>query len=561
MAIEETTSSSMASPPCPIKTVVVLVQENRSFDHMLGWMKSLNPEINGVTGAESNLISTSDPSSARLFFGDRSVYVEPDPGHSIQEIYEQVFGQPWSQDSATTASQLRQPNMGGFAQDAEAKMKGMSEAVMNGYKPDAVPVYKELVEEFGVCDRWFASVPASTQPNRLFVHSATSHGATGNDTKLLIKGFPQKTIFESLDQHGYTFGIYYQYPPATLFYRNLRKLKYIKNFHAFDLHFKHHCKEGKLPNYVVIEQRFYDLPLFPGNDDHPSHDVFQGQKFIKEVYEALRSSPQWNEILFVIIYDEHGGFYDHVPTPMSDVPSPDGLVGPEPYNFKFDRLGVRVPAIFISPWIERGTVMHGPSGPYSSSEFEHSSIPATVKKIFNLNEFLTKRDAWAGTFDIILNRQTPRTDCPVTLSQPVPLRQAEARDNAKLNDFQAEMIQMSAVLCGDHRKDIYPHKIVEGMTVSQAVEYVNSSFMKFLNECEKAEKNGADDSHICILEDDTPSLSSHKSFGKYRGRFHQCSVNSSCRSSRQQSTIRDDDRQGSNPPLETTIFCSSCNFF
>lgn len=132
-------------------------------------------------------------------------------------------------------------------------------------------------------------------------------------------------------------------------------MKYIDNFHQFDLHFKHHCEEGKLPNYVVIEQRYFETKLLPGNDDHPSHDVSEGQNFVKNVYEALRSSPQWNEILFVVIYDEHGGFYDHVPTPVTGVPSPDDIVGPEPYNFKFDRLGVRVPAILVSPWIEPGT--------------------------------------------------------------------------------------------------------------------------------------------------------------------------------------------------------------
>lgn len=138
-------------------------------------------------------------------------------------------------------------------------------------------------------------------------------------------------------------------------FRNLRKLKYIDNFHPFDLTFKKHCEEGKLPNYVVVEQRYFDLLAIPGNDDHPSHDVAEGQKFVKEVYEALRGSPQWNEMLFVIIYDEHGGFYDHVPTPVDGVPSPDDIVGPEPFKFQFDRLGVRVPAIIISPWIDPGT--------------------------------------------------------------------------------------------------------------------------------------------------------------------------------------------------------------
>ncbi|KAK2638496.1 hypothetical protein Ddye_026291 [Dipteronia dyeriana] len=99
-------------------------------------------------------------------------------------------------------------------------------------------------------------------------------------------------------------------------------------------------------------------------------------------HEVLRASPQWNQILFIITYDEHGGFYDHVPTPVTGVPSTDDLVVRPPYYFNFDRLGVRVPAMFISPWIDRGTVLHGPSWPYPTSEFEHSSIPATVKKIF-----------------------------------------------------------------------------------------------------------------------------------------------------------------------------------
>ncbi|EHA8592075.1 putative Non-specific phospholipase C4 [Cocos nucifera] len=203
-----------------IKTVVVLVQENRSFDHMLGWMRSLNPEINGVTGQESNPLSTTDPNSSVIHFGDRATYVDPDPGHSIQAIYEQVYGIPFSAgETPITPPGLTEPPMNGFAQEAEREEEGMSETVMNGYPPAAVPVYEALVREFAVCDRWFASMPASTQPNRLYVHSATSHGLTSNDTKKLVEGLPQKTIFDSLHEAGHSFGIYYQYPPSTLLYR------------------------------------------------------------------------------------------------------------------------------------------------------------------------------------------------------------------------------------------------------------------------------------------------------------------------------------------------------
>lgn len=147
-------------------------------------------------------------------------------------------------------------------------------------------------------------------------------------------------------------------------------MKYIDNFHQFDVSFKRHCKEGKLPNYVVIEPRYFDLLSLAANDDHPKHDIAQGQQLVKEIYEALRASPQWNETLFLVIYDEHGGFYDHVPTPVTGVPSPDDIVGPEPFFFKFDRLGVRVPAILVSPWIKPGT---------GQSNMKYSSTPISYK--------------------------------------------------------------------------------------------------------------------------------------------------------------------------------------
>jgi phospholipase C len=169
---------------------------------------------------------------------------------------------------------------------------------------------------------------------------------------VLAKGYPQRTIFDNVYDAELSFGIYFQDVPAVLFYRNLRKLKYVTKFHPS---FRDHARRGSLPNYAVIEQHYLDSKLHPANDDHPSHDVYQGQMFIKEIYETLRASPQWNQTLMVVTYDEHGGFFDHVPTPVDGVPSPDGIVGPPPYNFTFDRLGVRVPAILISPWIEKGT--------------------------------------------------------------------------------------------------------------------------------------------------------------------------------------------------------------
>ncbi|MQL91620.1 hypothetical protein Taro_024248 [Colocasia esculenta] len=505
--------ATAAALPTPIRTVVVLVLENRSFDHILGWMKSLNPEIDGVDGNESNPVSTADPASTRVYFGDRSEYVDPDPGHSFQAIYEQVYGVPFSAGKPATLD--TPPTMDGFVQQAKSEGEGMTDVVMNGFRPEAVPVYAELVREFAVCDRWFASLPTSTQANRLYLHSATSHGATSNDTKRLVEGFPQRTIFESLHEAGFSFGIYFQSTPTTLFYRNLRKLKYVGKFHQFDLEFKRHCREGKLPNYVVIEPRYFDQKLLPANDDHPKHDVAEGQKLVKEVYEALRGSPQWEQTLLLVTYDEHGGFFDHVPTPVG-VPSPDDIVGPEPFFFKFDRLGVRVPAILVSPWIDPGTVIHEPSGPYPNSQYEHSSIPATVKKLFNLKEFLNKRDAWAGTFDAVLNRTTTRTDCPVTLPEPKKLRKTEAKEEASLSEFQGELAQLGAALKGDHTRGVDLDTLPEKLTVAAAAQHVRDALEAFHGACRRRLKSGADESEVVVpgaaADDDKEEPAAKKTF-------------------------------------------------
>jgi phospholipase C len=463
-----------------IKTVVVLVMENRSFDHMFGFMKRLNSEIDGLTGTESNPLSLTNPAGVATV-SDQAPYVDPaDPGHSYQDIVLQIFG-------SHTDTSANPPPMNGFAADAESKQAGLSSTIMSGFAPEHIPVHAALVQEFAVVDRWFASVPSSTQPNRLFLHSATSHGLMSNNTKLLADGLPQKTIFEVVHEAGLTFGIYYQQIPNTLFYRNLRQLKYLDKFYPYDLCFLEDAKRGVLPNYTVIEPRYFDILDEPANDDHPVHDVAQGQKLIKEVYEALRASPQWNEILLIITYDEHGGFHDHVPTPVADVPSPDGLVGSAPpYSFDFKRLGVRVPALLISPWIEKGIVVHEPNGPTPTSQYEHSSIPATVKKLFNLQgPFLTARDAWAGTFDGVLSLNTPRTDCLLELpAAPSSLRPQKTNESSPLSEFQEELVTLGSSLKG------HLPPLTECNTVKKAHAYVTDAVDNFFKAASAASKAG-----------------------------------------------------------------------
>ncbi|KAK9090097.1 hypothetical protein Sjap_023274 [Stephania japonica] len=477
----------------PIKNIVVLVLENRSFDHMLGWMKkSINPNINGVTGNECNPKSTKSTNSESICFTDDAEYVDPDPGHSFEAVEQQVFGS----SSPTT----RIPSMKGFVEQATTMPSSpdLPRTVMKGFRPESVPVYATLVREFAVIDRWFSSIPGPTQPNRLFVYSATSHGSTSHVKKQLAKGYPQKTIFDSIHDEGLDFGIYFQNIPTTLFYRNLRKLKYVFKFHQFDLKFRKHCREGKLPSLSVIEPRYFDLKGFAANDDHPSHDVANGQRIVKEVYEALRGSPQWNQSLLVITYDEHGGFFDHVQTPYVNVPNPDGNTGPAPFFFKFDRLGVRVPTIMVSPWIKKGTVISAPKGPTPNSEFEHSSVPATIKKMFNLSSnFLTHRDAWAGTFEgVVAELTSPRTDCPEVLPEVTSLRKTEAKEEAKLSEFQSEVVHLAAVLNGDHFLSSFPDEISKKMNVRDAHKYVTGAVSRFLRASKEALRLGAHESAI-----------------------------------------------------------------
>ncbi|CAA0806925.1 Non-specific phospholipase C6 [Striga hermonthica] len=474
-------------PPHPIKTVVVLVLENRSFDHMLGWMKnSVNPSIDGLTGKECNPISTTDPAGPKICVSDDSEHVDLDPGHTFEDIQKQVFG-----------SDLY-PSMSGFVEQALTISKNLSETVMKGFRPEKVPVFAKLADEFAVFDRWFSSIPGPTQPNRIFLFSATSHGSTTNVNRLMVDGYPQQTIFDSMHENGLDFGIYFQSFPATYLYRNLRKLKYASKFQRYESRFEKDAKSGKLPSLAVIEPRYFDVLGRPANDDHPSHDIAHGQRLVKEVYETLRAGPQWNETLLVITYDEHGGFYDHVPTPYVGVPNPDGNAGPAPHFFNFDRLGVRVPTIMVSPWIKKGAVINRPKGPSPNSEYEHSSIPATIKKVFNLSShFLTHRDSWAGTFEHVFSELTsPRIDCPEVLPDVAPLRKEEADENRGLSEFQEELVQLAAVLKGDHYLSSFPNEMVKKMKVREANEYVKGAVSRFIRASKEAKKLGADPSAI-----------------------------------------------------------------
>jgi hypothetical protein len=181
----------------------------------------------------------------------------------------------------------------------------------------------------------------------------------------------------------------------------------LEHFKRFDK-FYTDLEKGDMAAYTFIEPRFISFHQWKATDQHPPHDVRLGEYLIAEVYDSLRSSQFWEKSLLVVLYDEHGGFFDRV-SPPDSVPSPDGKKSNHP-AFDFTRLGVRVPAILVSPLVEKGQV--------DSTIYEHSSLPATIRTLFNLPEGLTARDKAANTFEKNLLRSTPRQDTPLTL--PVP---------------------------------------------------------------------------------------------------------------------------------------------
>jgi phospholipase C len=391
--------------------VVVVMLENRSFDHVIGFLKSEDANINGLTGKESNPYNAADPNSPRVNVTENAIDVDPDAGHSVEDTTEQVFG--------TLKEPLPLPAvapMDGFVQNAEMKSHGWGPQVMACFNKSTVPVISTLAREFAVVDAYYSSVPGPTEVNRMYVHSSTSHGAAFNDDEQLALGYPQKTIFEKLHENGRTWGSYFGEVPSTLFFDWMRHPANLEHFHDF-IDFEIAAANNSLPDYSFIDPRYFDIGPEKAQDQHPSHSMAEGELFLKRVYEAVRNSPAWDRTLLVITYDEHGGFYDHQPMSLS-IPNPDGLVSTKP-AFNFTRSGVRVPMVLVSPLIEKGTVVHAATGPTPTSQYEHSSVPATISNLFELlGGPLTKREAWAGTLEHVLTRDLPRTDCPRFLPGP-----------------------------------------------------------------------------------------------------------------------------------------------
>ena len=416
-----------------IRRFVVLMLENRSFDHLLGFFKTTNPNVNGLTGNESNQADPNSPGDPPIKVRRATSFVMPfDPGHEYYDVQVQLYGPLKDTDPSLPpiGNVPQQPAaMTGFVANAKAAVdySGDEAFVMDCFQPDQLPVLSTLATEFALFNFWYSSLPGPTWPNRFFVHAATSGGLLDSpSTAQIVEGFSfqNDTIYERLDDADKSWRIYHDGMPQTAGISSLRD-EYInpltENFSDIDDFFED-VANGDLADYNFIEPQ-YDTGnnYSDGNSMHPLNDVRKGEDLVKRVYETLRNSPCWPDTMLLITFDEHGGFYDHVPPPAT-VPTGDDK---EYFNstdtFLFDRLGVRVPAIAISAYTAKGTVI-GTDPHDVSTVFDHSSVPATIEKFFGL-EPLTNRDRSANTLEVALNLTTPRltpADAPTVLPSPAP---------------------------------------------------------------------------------------------------------------------------------------------
>jgi phospholipase C len=396
-----------------LKHIVVLMMENRSFDHMLGSLTAVNPAIDGITNNLSNPDTTgtqTKPQPQADFQGQ----LEPDPDHHFPAVDLQIFGGSVAAD--------RQPNMQGFIKSYfnQQRNVGQSQKIMYYFSQKNLPILTKLALEFAVFNRWFASIPGPTICNRAFAHYGTSFGRVDMNPFDVIE--PIKSIYTRMLNAGKSAKVYYyDTTSSTMEVVNLLQNQ-PKLFGTFQ-QFKKDCEKNALPQYSFIEPNYSDHDTDGGeqvaNDQHPDHDVQAGEGFIAEVYMHIRKNPQlWPNTALLVVYDEHGGIYDHVPPPACTPDKfPCSQIDPGTGKpFDFSRLGVRVPAILISPWIATNTVV--------DRIFDHASIPGTVQQFFigddsnrsprevTANLFIEKNPPAGDPSRNLLSLSAMRNDCP-----------------------------------------------------------------------------------------------------------------------------------------------------
>ncbi|WP_118184333.1 alkaline phosphatase family protein [Paraburkholderia phosphatilytica] len=398
-----------------IQHVFVLMLENRSFDHLFAL--SGIPGITAATAANTNTYA-----GTSYQFGDGAPGQMPtDPGHEFADVVEQLCGtgvqfqkgqayppvdnSGFVSNYATTRTEGTPPQGG----DVNDIMRGVDARTQS-------PAMYQLATQFVLCDAWHASLPGPTWPNRYFLHGASSAGLDHSPTSAEMCGwegldgfvYPKGSIFDLLGKDNYR--LYQDHLGDPL--GRIPQVSSIKGISFCDVddlaHFEADLAANYTPRYTFIEPSYGDVvngTYENGSSQHPMDGLTAGDQLAARVYNAIRNSPVWDKSLLVILYDEHGGFYDSV-QPGAATPPNDGASGTlNTSGFQFDVYGVRVPAIVVSPWVEQGKV--------DSTTYDHSSVLATLERLFGLPS-LTDRDKNANHL-LSLITQECRNDCPTRI--------------------------------------------------------------------------------------------------------------------------------------------------
>lgn len=406
-----------------IEHVFVLMLENRSFDHMLGF--SGIKGFDAVTRQKTDLAGLigNDIEYYNAYRGSNYPVTRPadaampcDPGHEFTDVVTQLCGQGHNYPpGGPYPTPLDNSGFAANYADHSGHCGGDISEIMKCQNANQVLVLTTLAKEFAVCDQWFSSLPGPTWPNRFFLHAASSNGldhspSTSEIVDWLIGydyfTFPNGTIFDRFTQNGLTYRIYSgdSFPVVGALQ--------INNHHGYSRFAKDLAKPDYDAQYTFIEPDYGHVVTGhykKGTSQHPLDGVFGGETLILETYEAIRNSVYWPTSVLIVTWDEHGGFYDHVPPPAAVNPGDDIPASYNDNRFTFTQYGVRVPAVVISPYIAAHTIDH--------RVYDHTSVLATLEALFGLAP-LTGRDAQANNLVSLFTLVAPRTDTPVHLPAP-----------------------------------------------------------------------------------------------------------------------------------------------
>jgi phospholipase C len=383
-----TNTSKLPNPASSgVDHIIVVMMENRSFDHYLGWLSGANGRQSGLTYTDNSGVRNSTYALAvNDSSGDFQGCGLEDPNHSFEGgRVEFNLGKcnGWRRDGANPADNFS----------------------IGYYPAPTFDFFAPAATDWTVCDNYFAGIMAETYPNRFHMHAAATdrlHNAmhpsgSGSDAPA-PSNLP--TIWDLLAQRGISARYYYGDTPFTA----LWGAKYLNISFPFS-QFLVDARTGRLPHVCFVDPRFQDESSGTSNDDHPHADIRAGEYFLDQIYNAVTSSPNWNSTVLIVNYDEWGGFFDHVAPPVAPVPPATRSAGEaeelnvnDPY---FGLLGFRIPNLIISPLARRGYVSH--------ERFDHTSVLKFIEWRFGLPS-LTIRDRVANNIADALNFGHPNAN-------------------------------------------------------------------------------------------------------------------------------------------------------